>query len=116
MFHNANPYVQTFAPLREWGTITAAQDDFRMGIHEDHGSPTGHIRRYNGHSSSEVAEIIPGTEDGTFRRREIVLYRRDFLNAAGNEVSEAILVTLRPCDSLSYVFCFRLDMTDSIFS
>lgn len=39
-----------------------------------------HIWHYNGSTSSEVAEIIPGVEDGQVGRRDIVLRQRVTLN------------------------------------
>jgi len=107
MLHQVNPYVQTFRSLREWATTPdTAPTPYRMVIHADRRPSGAHVGRYNGPSSSEVAAIVPGSEDGEVGRRDIVLRRRGTLNSNGNEVLDTVPVTHRSYDPLCYVLLF----------
>jgi len=80
-----------------------APEEYRMVIHADRRPSSEHARRYNGPSASEVAALIPGSEDGEVGRRDIVLRRRGQVNSNGNEVLDSVNIGHRSYDPLSYV-------------
>ena len=106
MLHGINPYIQTFRSLREWAIADQAPDLYRMVIHADRRPSDAHRGRYNGPANSEVAAIIPGSEDGEIGTRDIVLRRRGTLNTNGNEQLDKVSVTHRSYDPLTYVLLF----------
>ena len=106
ILHDVNPYVHTFRSLREWATGDQTPEQYRMVIHADRRPSEAHRGRYNGPSTSEVAAIIPGSEDGQIGKRDIVLRRIGVLNTNGNEVLDTLSVSHRSYDPLCYVLLF----------
>lgn len=95
MLHECNSYVQSFSALRDWATPVNAPNLYRMIIHSDKRPASEHFCRYNGLSTSEIAAIILGAEDGIVGRQDLVIRRRGELNANGSERFDIIPVTHR---------------------
>lgn len=107
MLHHVNSNIGFLQSIREWVVAEEAPVNYQMVIHADRNPEDAHVGPYNGPSSSEIAAIIPGSEDGMIWRRDILLSRRGTLNSNGKEVIDKLRVTHRSYDPLSYILLFH---------
>lgn len=63
MLHEGNPYIQAFGSLGEWALRDQLPMPYQMVIHADKHSTSEHARRYNHLTCSEIAAVVPVTEN-----------------------------------------------------
>ncbi len=111
MLNQHNTYVQSIMSLHELARDNSPTARYKIVIHADKRPANEHVRRYSGPSSSEVAALIPGNEDGMIGKRDILVRKRGQANSIGNEVLDKVSISRRSYDPLSYVMLF-LNGTD----
>ncbi len=81
--------------LHELARNNAPTDRYKIVIHADKKPANEHVRCYNGPYCSEVAALIPGTEDGVIGKRDILVRKRGRANSNGNEVLDKVSISHR---------------------
>ncbi len=106
MLNQHNTYVQSFMSLIELARDNAPTERYKIVIHADQRPANEHVRRYNGPSSSDVAALIPGNDNGVIGQRDILVRKRGQANSTGNEVLDKVSISHRSYDPLSCVMLF----------
>lgn len=95
MIHDSSIYLQSFVTLKDWTTPVYAPNVYQMTIHSNKRPSGEQVRRFNDPKTSEIATIIPGSENGINGCQQIVICWRGVLDQSDSELFITVPVTHR---------------------